>query len=247
MERAENGFIRHAAALDNADKSGIADKPATQHYRLHLGETGAYVGAIGGGEYVSVVAQGSFCAVSVFFKLFHPDRQLVEILLHAGMYGQLADGVLVVNFKYGIEFIGGDKPEAGLDGYVHIHNIVYVRQHIVQLTQLAQKPRALTLGGYGAGGAAEVEIDLLVAHCFQLAGSPNEMLRVVSKYLRHGIDTLVALGRYLVHIAGSKKMILSRGDKGHKVLVRAGEVFVMQQAEVAAGDTLKWGKVIFHN
>ena len=94
------------------------------------------------------------------------DGAPVFFLLHPRMNRQTGDGIAIVDFHQTGEFRRVLDSQPGLDGYRQMNLGEYFIKKAVQPVGVCQKSGALALGGDGAGGAAQVQIDLSIAHLF---------------------------------------------------------------------------------
>ena len=163
------------------------------------------------------------------------DRALVELLLHPGMDDQLRDGVLFVQRQQGVPLRRVAPADAGLDGHPQVRQAVeYLAEAAVQLLRVGQQPRALVLGRYRSGGAAQVEVHLPVAPFVQLPGGPKEVVAPVGQQLGHG----VRLALYLIQLLLLEAQIgVGRQERG-EVFVRAAEQLPVDLPPPAGGQAL---------
>ena len=138
------------------------------------------------------------------------------------------------------------QPQAGLHRYAHLCGGKNLLQEAVQLRRLPQKARPFSFGRHGAGGTAEIQIDLPVTHLLQLARRPQEVLRAPRQELRHGVQPLVVLRRNLPQIFFCENMVVAGGQKRHEVFVRLFKIAAVGLSVKIAGHALHRGGIIAH-
>ena len=123
---------------------------------------------------------------AVLREVLRPRGQFVHVPAHAGVNDALGDGEAPVDVQQRGKLRRVLDAEAGLDRNAgHSRLREYAPEKRLQLLRKGQKARALALGGDGAGGAAEVEVHLAVAHVRKQLCRPDEVPRVAAEELRH--------------------------------------------------------------
>ena len=123
-------------------------------------------------------------------------------------------------------------------------------KHVVQKPiegfRVCQHPRALALGGDRPGGAAQIEVDLVIAPVADDLRRPEKILRHFGQHLRDGgIAHTVRLRQFPAFPLG-KLAVDGGGEEGHIISVNPGEIFVVKTAVNAVRQPLHGGKIVAH-
>ena len=120
----------------------------------------------------------------------------------------------------------------------------HVGQKRLEPVQVAQKAGALLPGNHCSRGAAEVEVDFLVAHVGKKPSCPDEPVGIVGQELGHDIEALVVRGVELaaVALAEWRSHLRERRDERRVVAVERTEDFRVHAAKRISGDSLHGGK-----
>ena len=159
------------------------------------------------------------------------------------MDDQLRDGVLFVQRQQGVPLRRVVLADTGLDGHPQIRQALkYLAEAAVQLLRVGQQPRALVLGRYRSGGAAQVEVHLPVSPFVQFPGGPEEVIAPVGQQLGHG----VRFALYLIQLLLLEAQIgVGRQERG-EVFVRAAEQLPVDLPPPAGGQALHRRGVQFY-
>ena len=111
-------------------------------------------------------------------------------------------------------------------------------EEALELVGEGEEARALALGGDGAAGAAEVEVDLAVSALEQLAGGPDEVVRVPAEQLRDEPEPGVVRREQLADGARREDVLMRWGEEGREVFVDAAEDRRVRPPPGRAGDAL---------
>ena len=240
MEDAQISGGNRCAPAQLPGQRRIGDQPPPQHHG-HAGIPGLQRLAVLRGEEVAVEHQGD-AAGEGQVEAVQMHAALVELAAGAGVDGQLPDGVLFQDIQQGGPFPGRLEADAGLDGDGQRGGGKDGVQKGVQRLRVAQHTGALALAGHGAGGAADVEVHLVILQVGQLSDRPEEELWVAGQQL--GDDRYARiLGRGDgPEIAGGENVVLRRGDKGDVIRLHPAENAVMHPAVDGVGHALHGGK-----
>ena len=108
---------------------------------------------------------------------------------------------------------------------------------------MGQKPGALALGGNGAGGTAQIQIDLRVAHVLEDVAGPEKIVGIFRHHLRHRGEIGVVDIVHLTEIPRRHQMVRGRGEEGNEIAVYAAEKLAPHLTEHDFGDAVQWGEV----
>ena len=108
---------------------------------------------------------------------------------------------------------------------------------------MGQKAGALALGGDGAGGAAQVQVDLCVAHVLQDLTGPEKIVGVFRHHLGHGGETGVMHEIHLPEVPGGHGMVRRGGEEGDEIPVHAAEIPAPHLAEHDLRDAVQGGEI----
>ena len=163
------------------------------------------------------------------------------------MQGQFADRIPVENFHQPGEFLRRMESQPGFDGDGERRFPENGIEEPVQSVGIQKHPGAFALGGNGAGRAAQIQIDLLVATLSALACGPDEVICHLGQdlgdcFIGNGIGN----GKIPLLPVGQRP-VDGGGDEGQVIAVHAGEVGVMLFPVDAVGKALHGGEIIAHN
>ena len=236
-------------ALRAAEQRRVPDEPPPHHDAGKGGKLGFQpVQGLRGGD-VTVVADGHLAVGEIPRKGGTVGLAPVELLHHAGMDGQLTDGVLIINGEDRPELLGALDAQPGLDRHRSLHGGEHRVQKGVELGGVPEHPGPLALGGHRAGGAPEVQVDLGAAQLPHLADEPPGQLAVLGEDLRHhrhpGVPGIFQLG----HLLFDEDAILRRRQKRCVVscrCTRRTEPFLVHLPPDAVRQPLHRGGVVVH-
>ena len=120
-------------------------------------------------------------------------------------------------------------------------------QQVVQFLRPPQHPGPLPLGGDGAGGAAQVQVDLPVAHPGQLTCRPEKVRPAPGEQLGHRIQVPVLLRQDVPQLPAGEHVVLAGGEKGHEIPVHPREEPAVGPAEQGSCDPLHGGEKAAHS
>ncbi len=147
----------------------------------------------------------------------------------AGMQDQPPGRVSVEQLQQGGPFLRAFHAKPGLEGHGNRRFFENSVQKTLQLLRVGQQPRAPVLAHHRAGGAAQIDVDLLVAQRFQLVRRPEKVLAAVGQDLGHGLHTGVIL-RQNVRLLPMGQRLAPGAPKGQKIFVRPIETGVLGAA-----------------
>ena len=224
--------------MEAADEGRIRQKALAHHVGLHLRPPGLEAEALvhGGDAAVEAHRQGTPGEEAV--EGLQADGVLVVVLPDPGMDDEPGDGVAAEEAEEGPELLLFHHAQPGLHRDGHGGLLKDLVEKPLQPGEVRQKPGPLPLGGDGAGGAAQIEVHLPVAHGRQLPGGPEEVFRVFGEELGHQGDGFVLLRQHLPQLPGREDVVLGGREKGGVVPVHPGEKAVVGPAELRAGDPL---------
>ena len=170
----------------------------------------------------------------------------VELLLYPGVNNQFREGELVVDGQQPSPLLRGFLADTGLDGHRHPGGQAgeNIRQQPLQLIGIAEHTGALALGGDGAAGAAQIEVDLRIAHVRHLPGGPQEMVGAVGEDLGDHGQALVV--HQLIEFLGLELIGGVGGHKGGKIAVGTAEKIGVDGAPEIVGHALQRGGIELH-
>ena len=109
-------------------------------------------------------------------------------------------------------------------------------EKLPELVRMPEEAASLSLPGYRAHRAAEVEVHLAVTEFGKALRSPEEAVCVFSHQLRDDIHPAVRFRGQLPHLTFRKLGLHGRGDKRGVVPVDAAEKFMMPPPENNSGE-----------
>ena len=171
-------MIQKAPAAHDAFRSGIAPLELPQRF---------------GGEKITVIAHGELAFPKGVVVPLPMRASAVLLRPAAGMQDQPPGRVSVEQLQQGGPFLRAFHAQPGLEGHGHRRFFENSVQKAFQLLRVGQQPRAPVLAHHRAGGAAQIDVDLLVAQRFQLVRRPEKVLAAVGQDLGHGLHTGVIL------------------------------------------------------
>ena len=174
-------------------------------------------------------------------------RAAVQGLPHPGVDNELGDGILVVDVQDGPELLRVLDTQTGLDRDGSGGGGEDVLQQVVQFLRPPQHPGPLPLGGDGAGGAAQVQVDLPVAHPGQLTCRPEKVRPAPGEQLGHHIQVPVLLRQDVPQLPAGEHVVLAGGEKGHEIPVHPREEPAVGPAEQGSCDPLHGGEQALHS
>ena len=171
----------------------------------------------------------------------------VHVGRNPGVDRQFRHGIAGQQVQNGTEFLRRFDAHTGFDGDFDGALCKNRIQKYFQFRQTAQKSRALTLGRHGAGGTAQIQIDLLVAVVGQNAGSKEKIHRRFGQNLGYHRRIAVVLRQNVPPDPWGDGMLLSGRPERHPIAVHTPEHLIVQIAVRRVGDALHGGKVkAFH-
>ena len=198
------------------------------------------------GEDIAIVAQRVFTVAPCEAEHGHIHIPIVELLAYPGVDGQLFDGVAVVDFQNGIEFLRIFKPQPGLDGNGQGSAAENFLQESVQGVNIPQHAAALALGDHRAGGTAQIQVHFGIAPVFALLGGPEEVRGYLGQQLGDSGEAFrIRIGKLPVLPVGQAP-VNGGGEEGHIVAVHTGEIPVVQTAVDAVSQALHGGEIVLH-
>ena len=167
------------------------------------------------------------------------------VVLHArtGMDDQLVHGVLVVKLQNALKLHGVCEADARLDGNLHGAVGVDFIEHAFKLRQIEQQARALAFAGHRTGRAADVQVDLLIAHVRKDLRCPEKVIRALGEHLRYGGNAGVVVRADVALFPAGQAKILRGADEGDEVLGNACEMRMVHAAVDVVGHTFHGRKV----
>ena len=229
---AEHARVRHQAPAD--------------HNGFDSGELGGDFFGIGDGIDVAVVADGEGGVFHSLCKSCHVAVALVEGLADPGVDGQLFDGVVPVDFQELLPIFAVVDADPGLQGHGQGGLGIDGREEFVQGVNVSEHAAALALADHSAGGAAQVDIDFVVAKILADLQGPEHILHILAKKLGNGGEGDTVGLRQLPGLPVGQAAVDGGGDEGHEIAVHAGEIFMVQRAEGCVGDALQGRIIVSH-
>ena len=230
-----------------AEQGRICDQTPACHQALQARPARRQGGQVRGSGDVPVVADGGFAGGQGRLEGVPVGLPPVELAHHPGVDDQPGQGVAVVDFEDGAELLRPLHPNAGLDRDGPARLGEHGVQKAVQSVQVPQHPGPLALGGDGAGGAPEIQVDLGVAHLPQHPDHPGGAAAVLAQQL--GDDRCAGVGRggQLGHFLFDGDTVLGRGEEGRVIPVRPAEPALVGLPPDPVGQPLHGGRIILHS
>ena len=170
----------------------------------------------------------------------------VEFLPHPWVDGQLPDGVAVENVQQRRKFLRRMHSQPGLYGDGNGTLGKHVVQKPIEGFRVSQHPGTLALGGDRPGGAAQIEVDLVIAPVADDLRRPEKILRHFGQHLWDGGKAHTVRLRQFPAFPLGKLAVDGGGEEGHIISVNLGEIFAVKTAVNAVRQPLHGGKIIAH-
>ena len=244
MEELELREGEARAAADFACERGVCQDASAEHDVARLRVSCEQRAVVVLREDVPVVGHGKRRAFERLAVKFLSRGAVVEIFLHAGMHDELGDSAATKERKELVVLVVICDADARLDRDRQRRAFAHVDKKRLEPVWVAQKARALLLGDYCSRGAAEVEVDFLVAHVGKKPSRPDEPVGVVGQKLGHDIEALVVrrVEFTAVALAEWRSHLGERRDERRVVAVERAEDFRVNAAKRISGDSLHGGK-----
>ena len=110
------------------------------------------------------------------------------------MHDQFCQRHATVQIEYTLVFVVVLQPQPGLDRHRQRRAFAHVTQEHLELIQIAQETRTLTLGNNCSRRTTKIEVDLAIAHVGQHLRRPHKLVRVLGHKLWHHVEPLVVCG-----------------------------------------------------
>ena len=163
------------------------------------------------------------------------------------MHRQFSNGILQIQLQQRPEFLRIVHAQASFDGNRDGRFLKYLVQKRAQLVRMRQESGALSLCGDGAGGAAQVQVHLLIAQLLQLFRCLEKRPRLIGQQLRHQFKAGIILWEHLAQILFCNgRAVGGGGEEGGIVPVHPGEIPVMERTKHVVCDSLQGSKIISH-
>ena len=239
METLQLGGRDSRAALDHAGKRRVREQTAPQHHVARAG--------IGSHQRIHILKIKDIAVVGhrkrrtlqrLTVKRF-ARRARVAILLHTRVHDQLCQRHAAIQVEHALVLPVVLEPQPGLDRHRQRRALAHVAQKHPEVIQIAQEARALALGNDRSRGAAQVEVDLTVAHVGKHLRRPHKLVRILGHKLRHHVEPLiVGLIDLLKRLAAKAVAHPRRRQKRRVVAVERTKAFRMHAAEHMPGNPL---------
>ena len=234
------------APLDLAEEGRVPGQAPAGHQRLQAGEALCQGGDLPRSRQVPVIAQGAPPDFHSLLKSLQMGPAPVELLPDPGMDGELRHGVAAQKGQQGAKLRRVPPADPGLHRDGHLRPGKDIVQEPLQLPQVPEEAGALPFGGDRPRGAAQIQVDLLVAQVGQGVGAPQKVLRAPGQELGDGMESGVLLRGELPEVPLLEVVLLPRGEEGHEILVHPREKAVVDPAEDRSGKALHGGGVTAH-
>lgn len=236
MERLQLLPRRGSAAPQPAAQRRIGHQSPSQHHRPHLGVLAAEVLHLRRGEQVAVIHRRLPPPRQCQLEGVTVHRPAVELLLHPRVDDELRHGVFPVDGQQPLPLRRIVLPDAGLDRHPHVRQRrVDLLQTPIQLLRIGQQPCPLALGGDGAGGTSQIEVDLPNPHGVQLPRRPHEVVPAVGQQLGHRVRLPL---RHLIQFLLLECQVPVGRQERRKILVHTAEYLPLGPAPDVGGQPL---------
>lgn len=237
-----SSFVRGGPPLHFPGQGGVAHQPPAQHEMGHGGKVPGPLPAGLHGEEVAVIAQGQVRVLRRVSKGLLPHRSPVVVGAQAGVDDELTDGIAGKDRQQGGPLLRVGDPDAGFHRHPQVQPAENLVEKGIQLLGTGQKARPFSFGHHGAGGAAHVQVDLLIAKVPEQAGSRDEILRPVGEQLGDHRHAPVVVRVHVGQPPAGEGTVCGGGKEGGIVAVQAREHLVVELAVEPAGDPLQRGQ-----
>ena len=243
MEGAEGRLAERLAAAERLRQGGVSDQPASEHQRAGIRELPHQLAAIFLAEEIAVVAERPVKRRVRLGERLPMRDSLVELDARARVDDELVDGVAREHIQQAVKFIRPGVADARLDGDGERRPGKNPVQQPLERGHVRQQPRALALGRHRAGGAAEVQVHLAIAHVAERLRRPEEERRILAEELGHAE---AVLRRKDGKVARGEREILRRADERDEVFGHARKAVAVHPAENRVRHALQRRKIDRH-
>ena len=242
MEAFQRGGIR-IFLTEKCRKKRIFQKTTSEHDRFYAGKSLKSLFLCGRRNNITIIAKRAgkhfFCS----FVCTEVRRAAIALLLESWMDDQLCNRVFLIKGQKCFPFRLLFHADPGLDGNRQRTSAEDFVKKGIKLIRTGKEAGTPPLGNNGSGGAAEVQIDSVIAVRRKVLAQGKKVLCPVCQDLGNGTHPTVMLRQNIVLFSAAHMTVT---EKGCEVFVNTAIVLMKGIAENVGGKSLHGSHVIVH-